>query len=301
MKIPDRLRYFFTPPPLWIIQLGGDELIFSHVTKRGITEQEQLFLTPQTVLLNKIANPSSLCRGLNLFCSQKKLPKIRAWFLLPKEFYPDQLLPHELFQFLVSIKKTSIIPIGVITNPLGTPTQLAQNIMPSINSANNYLTMFSYYNPLHPAWWVIGTLAAALTITGIGISLNDRYQPINLPKITQRPTSTSIQLPQKATSTPARSPLHTTHQILSTAAALISPTIVLDKLAAATPTQAQTNRTITISGITTNISDLTNLVTNLNDTLGLSCNLSQIKELPTPPTSNKSKITPYRFSIIIST
>ncbi|MBM3887284.1 hypothetical protein FJ364_05125, partial [Candidatus Dependentiae bacterium] len=104
MKIPTRLHYLWSMPPLWIIQIGKDQLVFSQIIEKGIGKQEQLYLDSHTILPHKIANPSALSKGLRHFFSQKKHTRLRAWFLLPQEFYTSPLLPHELFQFLISIK-----------------------------------------------------------------------------------------------------------------------------------------------------------------------------------------------------
>ena len=280
MNIPARLHYFFSPPPLWIIQLGKDQLIFSRVTKQGITDQEQLYLDSYTILANKIANPSSLCHGLRSFCKQKKLSKIRAWFLLPREFFPDTLLPHELFQFLISIKNSPVIPEGVITNPFATTTQLMHNALPSIIKADNYMTMFAHYNQLHPGWWLLGSATTALSVClASNIILQPQCKvPQNIEPNT-RQTARAL-TPNKISTNAQRGTIADTTAILTTIAATIPPTIVLERLAAPSSTARQTSTATTIAGITSNLQDLTIFVTTLEQKLNRHCNLSHLKELP---------------------
>jgi hypothetical protein len=304
MNISTRFHYFFSPPPLWIIQIGKDELIFSRVTKQGITEQEQLYLTPHTLMPNKIANPSSLIHGLNLFCTQKKLSSMRAWFLLPREFFPHPLLPHELFQFLISIKNTPIIPEGVITNPLLKQTQLMQEALPSIIKADNYMMMFTLYNKLHPGWWIIGTAVITLSLGFISSWLmhnpksnlitpsnknhHDKAKPDKNPPINE--SSGSIK----------------NSALLTIIASIIPPTIILERLATVTGTMTSkqsTQSTTKLTGITSSLHDLTQFVTILEEKLSRRCNLSHIKEhhlqSQAAHFSNTTSPTIYDFSLTI--
>lgn len=302
MNIPARFHHFFSPPPLWIIQLGKDQIIFSRVTKQGITDQEQLYLAPYTVQPNKIANPSSLSHGLHLFCTQKKLSRIRAWFLLPREFFPHPLLPHELFQFLISIKNTSIIPEGVITNPLNIPAQLMQDALPSIIKADNYLTMFAHYNQLHPAWWIMGTAAVTLSLGTISTSLMHTTKSNLIPTPDQNHHDRTT--PHKNTAAnQSSSTIKDSATLLTTIASTIPPTVVLERLTTPTPTAASTTPITTLVGISSSLQDLTSFVTMLETKLNRHCNLSHIKEHHLPPQatfpSNSESPTIYHFSLTI--
>ncbi len=302
MNIPARFHHFFSPPPLWIIQLGRDQIIFSRVTKQGITDQEQLYLAPYTVQPNKIANPSSLSHGLHLFCTQKKLSRIRAWFLLPREFFPHPLLPHELFQFLISIKNTPIIPEGVITNPLSIPAQLMQDALPSIIKADNYMTMFAHYNKLHPAWWIMGTAAITLSLGSISTSLmhTTKSNLVATPNQNHLDRATSH---KNVAAYQSSSPIKDSAALLTTIASTIPPTVVLARLTTQTSMTESIAPTTTLVGITSSLQDLTSFVTILETKLSRHCNLSHIKEhhLPpqdTPP-SRSASLTIYNFSLTI--
>ena len=276
----DRLHYFFSPPTLWIIQIAKDQLIFSQVIEHKITNQEHLYLAPYTILHTKIANPSSLCKGLQLFCTQKKLPRIRAWFLLPQEFFPQSLLPHELFQFLLSIKNAPVIPEKISTNHLAVPAQLTEQALPSILNAHNYMAMFTRHNTIHPGWSTLATttvVVACALATEFMIPYKAKHKD---------PAQTAVQHEQKLAVPQAPTSSHCyaikkSHILLTALANIIPPSIVLTRIS----TQAlphnngkKASNTTLIVGITSNLQDLTHFVTGLEEALHQGCTLSYIKE-----------------------
>lgn len=311
MKQPDRLRYFFAPPPLWVIQIGRDKLIFSRIKKGLIDEQEQLYLESNTLLLNKIANSSSLCHGLRLFCEQKKLSRIRAWFLLPKEFYPLPLLAHELFQFLISIKNAPVIPEVVKTNPFDVPTQLNANALQAISQAEDHLHLFNRYNKMHPGWLFGSILIVSLGIgwitTWVSTDSSQRIiQPPPIPKIGSTPVALYKRRPSpQKQSWPT---IEDSLTVLLDIAQNIPQSIVLEKISTKQPTtnvkNTKTTPITTIAGITYNLHDLLEFVTTLEQKVNRHCNLSYIKEQSLPKSFLKSEGQPfalYRFSLTIDT
>lgn len=309
MNIPNRFNYFFPMPPLWIIQIGRDELIFSQITKNGnhISNQERLFLEPYTVLPNKIANPSSLSKGLLLFCKQKKLSKLRGWFLLPKDCFPQPLLAHELFQFLVSIKQTPIIPEVVATNPLEIASNLSPAELKTITSSTNFLAMFEHYNRLHPAWWMLST-AALFLITTTTFSQLYKKQPTlahpSLQKISQSKKDLAINHVSKKT--PLAKNIHSNNiaqslATLTNIATTIPTSIVLNKFTEEPLKGKIFSSTISvITGITCNLEDLLKFVTQLEQATLKNCTLSYIKEISLQNPPKKScHIALYSFSLSI--
>ncbi len=306
MKLPARLHYFFSPPPLWIIQIGRDRLIFSRVKNDVIGEQEQLYLETNTLLLNKIANPSSLCRGLRLFCKQKKLAAIRAWILLPKEFYPLPLLAHELFQFLVCTKDTPIIPQAVMTNPFE-PTQLSTNALHKLAQSDNYLSMFDRYSKIHPAWLICGIAAISISAGFLTSRMTantyqhttKRQEPLREIKLS--PTARlQTQIPTTKKSWPT---IDNSLTMLLNIAHNIPPSIVLEKISTKKATTRSKAPPITTAiGITYNLHDLLEFVTILEQEARQRCYLSYIKEQPMPKSSpdvEDSRFALYRFSLTI--
>lgn len=302
MNIPKRLYYFFSPPPLWIVQIGNDELIFSKVTQQGIGDQERLYLEPNTVLPNKIANPSSLSRGIKLFCAQKKLIRFRAWFLLPKDYFPLPLLAHELFQFLVGIKNAPVIPEAVMTNPFDKLTTLNTTAIQVITNTPNHLTMFERYNKLHPGWWGVG-LAILLTMTVIIFTkictpisnFLEPSMPQNLLNTPKKPTQ-----PLKKSSSPktAVPSLAESSATLTNIATIIPPTIVLNTLTLEKNAKTRNSSINTVfTGTTCNLQDLLEFVTLLEQHTTKSCNLSYIKELSAPESAPSSQFAFYHFSV----
>lgn len=300
MITKDRLRFFLTTPPLWIIQIGEDELLFSRLKKNKITIQEKLYLENKTLSLNKICNPSSLQNGLKLFLKEKKLTSIRAIFILPQKFYPLPLLPHELLQFLLSIKKTPLIVEGVKTYPLEQPTQLNQSLLLAINKSHNYLDTFNYYNKIHPGWWLLSLgLIMTSSIALVG------YWPKKLP-----PEAATKQLPQRR-SAPSKiqNPTQTlslkhTSNILKLISSIIPPTVVLDKITTKQKNLGTSAKSqgMVISGVTCQLPNLLNFITQLERKTGKNCNLSSIKELSLDKNKQpeiKEKYALYRFSATI--
>lgn len=310
MNIPKRFQYFFSIPPLWIIQIGRDELIFSQITKNDsyISNQERLYLEPYTTLPNKIANPSSLSKGLLLFCKQKKLSRLRGWFLLPKDCFPQPLLAHELFQFLISIKKTPIIPEIIGINPFDKPINLSPAELQAITSSTNSLFMFERYNKLHPAWWALSTVIL-FSITMLIFSQLYKQKTSSTPltqqkKIIQAKKNLAMSQQSKKSTTPQHMPPSSIAESLATLtniATIIPPSIVLNKLSEET-IQGKNflSRITTITGTTCNLSDLLEFVTQLEQATLKICTLSYIKELALKNLPiNSTHITFYSFSLSI--
>lgn len=302
MSIYSSFHFLLEPPPLWIIQIGEDELIFSQVREKNMLgDQDQLFIEPYTLLLNKVANPTSLSKGLQLFCEQKKLTKIRAWFLLPAKYYPLPLLAHELFQLLVSVKGAPIVVEAVYTSPLSLPSKLTSSIFSQLTAKENYLRMFNQYHDLHPGWLIA-------LIVGVSIVTASTLSWIIVPSSPSHSlTALSHQIPlsykKKRVASKRTPPLLTltrTQELLTTLGEIIHPSIVLEKFLIKPISNKKTAPLpITLNGITAHLPDLLNFTIQLQQKIQQPCNLSSLQEILPTSSTTCAGVSLYRFSLTI--
>lgn len=306
MKFNLNFKYFPRPHPLWVIQVGQEDLIASEVINESsffMGTQDQIYIEKNTLLPNKIANPSSLQKGLALICTKRHLKKIRVIFTLPHTLFSTPLQINELFQFLISIKKNyNIVTEKILISPFDESKKLTSNCLKILMETQNQLTSLSNDNSTHPAWrLLLASILSGLFLIGTLLIVKNQDNSIITKPSIKKTDYTQHQAYNRKKTPPEYQgnkkdiltyPLSI--DFFKLISILIPPTIVLKKITSMNTTTPKTHPTaIFIKGVTTNNQDLFFLIKNLNKILKTSFYLSNLKLITKPPQLPST----YEFSI----